>query len=188
MSGLDPKRPSRLERLWRGLALVAAIALLVSATIWPRLFPPGRQLQGRPAPDFTLPVVANGEQGARLRLSELRGQVVVLDFWATWCEPCSIQAGILQRFAEAHRGDVVVVGVNLDDEPGTAVAYARSRGLAYPIVHDADALVQAEYGASALPSLVVVDAQGNVARYIQGVASVTELEAAVRAAEQRGSG
>jgi cytochrome c biogenesis protein CcmG, thiol:disulfide interchange protein DsbE len=176
------------DGLWRGIGLTLAVALLVGVTLWPRLFPPGGKLLHRPAPDFTLPVVANGDAGAQLHLADLRGQVVLLDFWATWCEPCAVQAGILQRFARAHPSDVVVVGVNLDEAPVAAAAYAKGRGLDYPIVHDADGLVQAAYGANLLPSLVVVDAQGSVTRFLQGITSQADLEDAVSAAKRRTGG
>jgi cytochrome c biogenesis protein CcmG/thiol:disulfide interchange protein DsbE len=176
----------RRTSVLRAVGLVLAGAALVGVTVWSQLFPPGSQLLHKPAPDFALPVVANGDPGARLRLSDLAGQVVVLDFWASWCEPCAVQAPILERFARSHAGEVVVVGINLDDEPGTVQQYARQKSLSYPIVSDDDGEARSAYGANNLPSLVVVDARGNVVRYVQGLVAGAQLDEALRAAKKSG--
>jgi cytochrome c biogenesis protein CcmG/thiol:disulfide interchange protein DsbE len=111
---------------------------------------------------------------------------VVLDFWASWCEPCAVQAPILERFAQSHAGEVVVVGINLDDEPGVVQQYARQKSLTYPIVSDEQGDARSAYGANNLPSLVVVSARGNVVRYVQGLVARAELDAALAAARKSG--
>jgi cytochrome c biogenesis protein CcmG/thiol:disulfide interchange protein DsbE len=166
------------------LGLVLAMAALVGVTVWSQLFPPGSRLLHKAAPDFALPIVANGDPGARLRLSDLAG--LVLDFWASWCEPCAMQAPILERFARSHPGEVVVVGINLDDEPGVVQQYARQKALSYPIVSDEQGEARSAYDAQSLPSVVVVDARGTVTRYLRGLVSRADLDAALRLARKSG--
>lgn len=180
----QPERRIRRDAL-RLLAAAAAVALLVAWTLLPQLFPAGRELIDKPAPDFSLPIIANGDPGARMGLAALQGTVVVLDFWATWCEPCLLQAPILERVARAHADDVVVIGVSLDDEPDLARSFARAKGLSYPIVLDDTGAVQAAYGARALPFVVVIDATGRVVRALPGVSSRARLEDAIRLARSR---
>ena len=153
-----------------------AVSALVGLTVLPRLFPAGRHLVDKPAPDFSLPVVSGGDRGARIKLSELKGQVVVLDFWATWCEPCAIQAKILERISRKYKADAVVLGVNVDDPPAKARAYAQRGGLSYPILSDPTGQVQAAYSVGTLPSIVVIDKQGGVAGYLQGLVRQGSLE------------
>jgi thiol-disulfide isomerase/thioredoxin len=164
---------------------VAAIALLLSWAFGSQLFPAGRELIGKPAPSFSLPVLANGEPGARMSLSELGGVVVVVDFWATWCEPCLVQAPILERVAQAHPDDVVVLGVSVDEDPELARRFVRQKRLTYPIVVDDTGVVQAAYGARTLPLVVVIDPAGRVAKVLPGLSSRSRLEDAISAARQQ---
>jgi len=174
----------RWAAVMRLVGLGLAVAALVGVTVWFRLFPPGSRLLHRPAPDFSLPVMANGDPEARLRLSDLTGNVVVLDFWASWCEPCGMQAPILERFARSHQGEAVVVGINLDDDPGVIAQYVRQKSLTYPMVSDENGEVRSAYDANNLPTLVVVDPHGNVAAAMQGLVARAQLDAAFAAARK----
>jgi thiol-disulfide isomerase/thioredoxin len=93
-----------------------------------------------------------------------RGRVVVLDFWASWCEQCRETVPQVSRLAQAFAGQgLVVVGVNEGDRPGDAEAAAKTFGIGYPIALDLDLLFAEELGATGLPTLVVLDADGNIA-------------------------
>jgi len=115
---------------------------------------------GSEAPDFELPTLAGDE----LSLRSLRGQVVLVDFWATWCGPCRQEMPALQRLYEelAGRG-VEIVAINVDARPQTVPPYVRREGLTFPIVLGGVA-EQARYRVSGLPTLFVVD-QSGVIRY-----------------------
>jgi thiol-disulfide isomerase/thioredoxin len=174
---------SRLATLGPALLLVASFALL------PRLL---RQHHGahvgRDAPDFALALVANGsllgEAEPMLRLRDLRGQAVLLDFWATWCEPCRMQAPIVDQLARRWRErGVVVVGVDTDAPgEGDPRAFAMSRGLSYPIVHDRVGVASRAYEVADLPTLVVVSRTGKIVAVRTGVTDEAELERLVRQA------
>ncbi|WP_044987221.1 TlpA family protein disulfide reductase [Sorangium cellulosum] len=168
--------------LYPAVAVLIALSALFGLAILPRLAPGVGGMVGAVAPDVTLPVAANGEPGARMQLAELKGQPVILDFWATWCGPCAIQAPILDRIARRYeKKGLVVLGVNVDDPPHVASQYALKKGLSYPILIDDAKEASVRYGVDKLPSLVVIDRQGNVAAYLTGIvdeASLSEIVAA----------
>ena len=114
---------------------------------------------GEPAPDFDLA----GPGGDALMLSSLRGKVVVLDFWATWCPPCQKEMPVLQKLHEqfGSRG-VVIVGVNIGEEPQQVGDFARELGITFPVVLDTDGSVSTEYGIEAIPTVILVDGDGVV--------------------------
>ena len=133
---------------------------------------------GQAAPDFSLEIFHGSDTGNRIKLSALRGNVVVLDFWASWCRPCAVQAGILRDLVPRHTEDVVFVGVNTADNPERAREFAERSQLPYVAVLDSGEVADA-YGASSLPTLVIIDAQGRVVSAASRVMSASELEAAI---------
>lgn len=142
---------------------------------------PGRAVPDVAAPAFTLPVISPGDSGARVRLEDLQGKVVVLDFWASWCAPCRAQAAILDQFAQAHP-DVVVLGVATSDSRQAATQYLKKRNLTYMSAYD-DAGVGAAYGARSLPTIVVVGPTGRVSGYSAGSVTAQKLSEMVAAAQ-----
>jgi cytochrome c biogenesis protein CcmG, thiol:disulfide interchange protein DsbE len=140
------------------------------------------------APDFSLDVVANGDSlggdGRVAHLTDFRGKAVLLDFWATWCEPCRIEAPIVDRVSRHMRDKgVVVLGVNEDTlDQGDPAAFARHEGLTYPIVRDPDGDTLRRYGADSLPTLVIVSSKGTITAVRTGPTSDSELERLVRQA------
>ena len=114
--------------------------------------------------------------GERVHLSDLKGQSVILDFWATWCEPCQIVAPILERISKKHQGKLVVFGVNTSDAPGQAPIFAKKKGLSYPIVYDEGDEVAHQYGVENLPTLVVIGPDGNITSIRAGVESESAIE------------
>lgn len=176
----------------------APFAVLVAAAIFgylalpylSRRVSPSGKLLGSPAPDFSLPVIHGGISGglnsadttSRIALHALAGNVVVLDFWASWCKPCVAQSRILSEIAPKHAADkVMFVGINTSDNPERAEAFAKSHDLPYPSVFDAGEVADA-YGAQSLPTLVVIDPAGRVADVNVGVLGPSELEDAIKAA------
>jgi cytochrome c biogenesis protein CcmG/thiol:disulfide interchange protein DsbE len=125
-----------------------------------------------PAPDFELPLL--GHNGSTIAISSLKGRVIVLNFWASWCLPCRDEAPGLRSAWEGFRGQqgVLFLGVNeMDDEAG-ALAFQREFHMTYPSVFDPAASLAADYGFFGLPVTYVIDAQG-VMRY-RFAGSVTE--------------
>ncbi len=178
-----------VPEFYSGKVLYPAIGVLIGLTtlfglaILPRLTRGSHGMVGKPAPDFTLPVAANGDAGARMQLQELKGRPVVIDFWASWCGPCAMQAPILDRLARKYEGrGLVVLGVNIDDPPALAKEYARRKGLSYPILMDSNNEAGPMYGVSKLPSLIVIDRQGNVSSFMTGLVDEPSLDEVIAAA------
>ncbi|HEU5468852.1 MAG TPA: TlpA disulfide reductase family protein [Steroidobacteraceae bacterium] len=127
--------------------ILAAIALAARAS------------EGPAAPDFAL----SSTKGTNYRLSEYRGEVVALLFWASWCGDCRQE---LERFERLRRtyGSVgfTVLGVNLDTEPARADALAGAAGIGYPVLVDAGKAVSETYRADELPLIVLIDREGAI--------------------------
>jgi cytochrome c biogenesis protein CcmG, thiol:disulfide interchange protein DsbE len=115
--------------------------------------------EGPAAPDFALASTA----GTNYRLSEYRGEVVALVFWASWCGDCRAE---LERFERLRRTYASVgfnvLGVNLDTEPGRAAALAGAAGIGYPVLLDEGQDVSRTYRADDLPLIVLIDRHGAI--------------------------
>ena len=117
------------------------------------------------APDFTLRSVG----GTNLRLAEQRGQVVMVNFWATWCTPCLQEMPHLSRLYERYRASgFVLLGVNIDDDPRAAAALATKLGLRFPVLLDTDKKVSRIYDMSAMPATLLIDRDGRVRHIHRG--------------------
>jgi len=118
--------------------------------------PPSAEV-GRAAPDFVL----NDLDGARVQLSEYRGQWVLLNFWATWCGPCRQETPDLQRLQDRQADSLVVLGVNMQESRDTAADFASEFSLSYPMVLDRSGEVATEYRVGrGLPVSMLVDPSG----------------------------
>lgn len=130
-------------------------------------------LIGKPLPDLTLDYL---EQEGSLTFSELQGQVLVLNFWASWCIPCRYEHPALTRAATAYEGrGVHFVGILYQDRKATAVAFLDElgRGDNYSYVNDADSRATVELGVFGVPETYFVDADGIVRGKVQG--QITEV-------------
>ena len=120
------------------------------------------QLVGTPAPDFALRSL--GE--ANVRLSEHLGEVVLINFWATWCGPCRQEMPILDElYAKYQRAGLVMLGINLDEERDDAVEMAQTLRVTYPILFDERKDASRSYQVGTMPMTVLIDREG-VVRYV----------------------
>jgi cytochrome c biogenesis protein CcmG, thiol:disulfide interchange protein DsbE len=131
------------------------------------------------AVDFNLKRL-NGD--GSLRLSSLRGKVVVINFWAAWCDPCKSEAPRFQSAFERYRDRVAFIGVDTTDFSGDARAFLDRYGVSYPNVRDPNGRVLHDYGGLPIPRTFVVARSGKVHAYIFGEARAEELESAIREA------
>jgi peroxiredoxin len=114
------------------------------------------------APDFTLKSL----EGTNLRLEEYRGQVVLINFWASWCGPCRQEMPLLDRLHQRYADTgFAVLGVNVEGEAGPAQALIDKVPVTFPVLIDEDQLGSELYRLEAMPSTVVLDRDG-VVRYI----------------------
>ena len=123
------------------------------------------------APDFTL----RGADGRNVRLDELRGQVVLVNFWATWCGPCREEMPRLDTLYKKYgKSGFVLLGVNVDDDPHTALATAAKLGVSFPVLLDTDKKVSKLYDLNTMPSTIVIDRDGKVRYLHRGYREGTE--------------
>jgi peroxiredoxin len=130
---------------------------------------------GDEAPDFHL----RDLQGRTISLSQFRGKVVLLNFWATWCGPCRIEMPAMEQLYRAlSRKDFEILAVSTDPQ-GAAVTrpFQRDMGLTFPIVHDPDMRTGLMYGARTLPLSFMVDRQGVIRKKIFGARDWDSSEA-----------
>jgi thiol-disulfide isomerase/thioredoxin len=129
---------------------------------------------GDPAPDFTLPRIAGPDRlGPSLSLSETRGKIVVVDFWATWCGPCLKAMPKLDALGRRDP-DIVVIAINIDDS-NEAFALFDERKYAMTLLAG-DRVTSERYGVAAIPHTVVIDRAGHVRRVFRGGTSGLERE------------
>jgi thiol-disulfide isomerase/thioredoxin len=129
--------------------------------------PPGTEsaMVGKPAPDFELELL----DGKKFRVSQAKGRVVVLDFWATWCGPCLQAMPQVEKVATEFRDQgVQLVAVNLQESPTDINAMLERHKLALTVALDRDGAVAQKYNANAIPQTVVIDRAGNVVRLFVG--------------------
>ena len=119
-----------------------------------------RPARAKLAEDFTLPT----PDGGRFRLSEQRGKVVLVNFWATWCPPCLEEMPAMERLWRRHKdAGFVLVAISLDTDPKKVPPFVIARKFSFPVALDPKMGVAEKYGVRALPSSFMLDRQGTVA-------------------------
>ncbi|MEO6576579.1 MAG: TlpA disulfide reductase family protein [Polyangiaceae bacterium] len=125
----------------------------------------GRSSGGPAAPKLE----ARAVNGASVSLAALKGKVVVVDFWASWCGPCNSSFPELVILERKYRGrGVVVIGVSLDDDPGPIGPFAAKYGVTFPLVWDQGKRLAQVWGPNAIPSTFVIDRSGAISHRTQG--------------------
>jgi cytochrome c biogenesis protein CcmG/thiol:disulfide interchange protein DsbE len=176
--------------LYPAIAVLIGLSTLFGVAIRPRLVLQGGGMVGKPAPPVSLPWAAGdgeappGHSGhPRMNLADYKGQPILLDFWASWCGPCAMEAPIIDRISRRfEKKGLVVVGVNVSDSAEAIRAYSTQKGLSYPMVLDTASSASNAYGVRSLPSLVVIDRQGNVLAFLTGAVDEASLSEIVTAA------
>jgi cytochrome c biogenesis protein CcmG/thiol:disulfide interchange protein DsbE len=147
------------------VAAVAVIVALLASGLGRDPSVIASPLVGRMAPNFTLPQL----NGPPVTLSKLRGQVVVVNFWASWCAECKVeQAALVQTWQQFQDSGVVVLGVDFEDETNAARSYVSSADMTYPVVEDANSSTALAYGLRGVPETFVVNQTGRIVDHVIG--------------------
>ena len=160
----SPARPTSC--MWLTIVLVLLIASIGSAC-------GSRPVTSGPVPDFTL----DSLDGSSITLSSLEGQVVILDFWATWCSPCVESLDHLQQSHEQFADrELVVLAVNVGETPDEIAGFVSDLGYTFTVLVDSDDRVTERYGVKGIPHTLIVDRDGEVHAVLAGA---DDIEATV---------
>jgi len=161
-------------RRWSGLIL--ALAILGGAWTWMSRLPAVATTNGAPppspregfsAPDFTLDLLGGGQ----VRLADLRGKVVMVNFWATWCPPCRAEMPAIEKIYRAYKDlglEVLAVNTTDQDSESAAADFIEEFGLTFPVPLDRTGAVSASYILRGLPSTYFIDRKGVIRAVVVG--------------------
>lgn len=147
-----------------GYVVMAAVLAILAAFILPSYRQGEASMAGKTAPDFAVPLDGKGAH-----LSDLKGKVVVLNFWATWCPPCVEETPALNSLQKriASRGGVVL-GVSVDDDEAAYQKFLKDQEIVFPTYRDASKKSALDYGTKMYPETYIIDRRGKIARKVIG--------------------
>lgn len=142
-----------------------------------KIFTPKANSTNLPAEDFELTLLS----GESLKLSNYRGKVIVLNFWASWCPPCRWEMPSFERVWKEYQGlDVMFIGIAISDRKEDAIEFVESVGVTYPIGLDTTGYISELYSIVHMPTTYFIDRDGNVARKLINVANEGVLQVFLR--------
>ncbi len=147
-----------IKTLRQAVRAAAIGSLLIAGTAY-------ADISTGPAPDFTL----KSESGSNLRLSEFRGEVVMINFWASWCAPCRQEMPLLDElYTQYQPMGFTILGVNVEEDSTQAKQMLKNIPVNFPVLFDNASDVSKLYNVVAMPSTVLVDRDGNIRYLHQG--------------------
>ena len=169
-------RPGRLSPVGKVRYWGAVVALIVAAAVVvTTAASPGRRPQAPPlARGFALAELAH--PGATVSLASYAGRPVIVNFFASWCEPCQRETPMLARFYASERGRVVILGVDANDQTAAALRFTAKAEVGYPVGFDAfPSPVTVSYGVLALPQTFFLDAEHHIVAKVMGAVTPRQL-------------
>ena len=165
------------QRRWLLVAVVVGAVALLGLLYWGMVRGPSTQvgktvpLKG-PAQDFSVTTL----DGKTLKLSDLRGKVVVLNVWASWCIPCQDEAGELNRSYELYKGrDVAFIGIAFNDDTDPMRQFVDKYNVTYPVALDPEGRISIGLGITGVPETYLIDPQGNLTQKFVGPITAKQL-------------
>jgi thiol-disulfide isomerase/thioredoxin len=184
--GKEPEAPAARRAWLRGLStprkisyLAAAVVLAVGVSVVVTLA--GGQAKatrksGPPPPAKSFALTRLGRPGSRVTLASYAGQPVMINFFASWCEPCQRETPLLAKFYLSMHGRVRVVGIDSNDETAAALRFVRKTGVRYPVGFDPfPAKTTTSYGVAALPQTFFLNARHQIVMHVLGPLTTKDL-------------
>ncbi len=177
---VESDQKGRQIRIWRNVSagVVLVLIILIFVSLWGNSLRTGKR-SARPLPGTAaMTFSANEISGTEISLADYFGDVVVLHFWATWCDQCEDEMRMLESVWQAYQGqDVQWVGIAVDDTLGSVQALAEALQISFPLIVEEENAITSLYGVTAVPETFIIDREGMVAYFHIGSMNAATLEA-----------
>jgi cytochrome c biogenesis protein CcmG, thiol:disulfide interchange protein DsbE len=184
----DVWRAAARHKIISALVALAVVGSLVTiGVVGSSSGAPGKTASPK-APAFSL--AALGQSGQRVTLDQYAGKPLIVNFFASWCQPCKEETPLLAKFYASEHGSVALVGLDENDGQANAVAFTKAQGVAYPVGFDPSVTAGSAYGVAALPQTFFLDAQHRIVDRVFGAVTQASLDKGIALAtgKQAGSG
>jgi cytochrome c biogenesis protein CcmG/thiol:disulfide interchange protein DsbE len=155
------------------IALCVAASLIALAVVASGPATPAGAAPDPAAPAFSLPVL--GQSGQKLSLADYAGRPVIVNLFASWCEPCQKETPLLAKFYRTEHAKVVIVGLDENDVAANAMSFTHKEGVGYPVGFDPEATAASAYGVAALPQTFFLDARHRIVDRVFGAVTLAAL-------------
>jgi cytochrome c biogenesis protein CcmG/thiol:disulfide interchange protein DsbE len=175
-------RIARQHKVATAIGAVFAAAIVAVSLVGSRA---GSPPPSPAAPGFTLTALGNPRQ--HITLSQYKGKPLIVNFWASWCEPCQRETPLIAAWYKQQHGHVIVVGLDVNDNAASALDFARAKGVSYPIGVDPALAATNAYGVVALPQTFFLNAAHRIVDRVYGAVTQADLAKGVRLMDAPGS-
>jgi cytochrome c biogenesis protein CcmG, thiol:disulfide interchange protein DsbE len=185
ISGAALRSAGRLagrHKLASAIVAVFVVAVIVVSAVTTSGSPASAAHDAPAAPSFTLAPLSSS--GQRISLSQYQGKPVIVNFWASWCQPCQEETPLLARWYKQQHGQVNLVGLDENDSAPSALAFAHAKGVTYPIGTDTALTAANAYGVTALPQTFFLNAQHRIVDHVYGAVTEADLSRGVQLMRQ----
>lgn len=149
------------------------VAAIIAVTLATNTSPPAAPPSYPAAAGFTLPAL--GQAGQQVSLSQYQGKPVIVNFWASWCEPCQKETPLLASWYKQQHGHVVLLGLDENDTTANAMKFAQAKAVSYPIGFDPQVKVALAYNVDGLPQTFFLNAKHHIVDHVLGAVTKSEL-------------
>jgi cytochrome c biogenesis protein CcmG/thiol:disulfide interchange protein DsbE len=144
---------------------VGLLALILTQLLTPATHSVSDPLVGHPAPNFSLVMLYSDSGKSALSLSDFKGKPIVLNFWASWCQPCKEELPLLEnawKQMQVQKKDIIFLGIDFQESSSDATSFLQLHGITYLAGLDTDGSIANKYGVTSLPQTIFIDRNGTV--------------------------
>jgi len=175
-----PRLHGLLRLVLRHKIISSVTAVFVAAVIAVSLLTSSPGAPSAPtAAGFSLPALG-GQAGTKVSLAQYAGKPVIVNFWASWCDPCQKETPLLASWYKAQHGHVVLLGLDENDAAAKALKFAHAKGVSYPLGFDPNVTVASAYGVDGLPQTFFLNAKHQIVDHVLGAVTAAELAKGLR--------
>ena len=171
-------RAARL--IGRHKVISSAVALFAAAVIVVSLATSGSAAPENHPAAAGFKLTALGQPGKQISLSQYAGKPLIINFWASWCDPCAKETPLLASWYKQQHGHVVLLGLDENDNMAKALTFVQAKGVTYPIGFDPNVIVAGTYGVVALPQTFFLNAKHQIVDHVVGAVTEASLANGVR--------